>query len=118
MVSLATTMPLNPVHVALMRTGNVLVIAGSGNDPTNHMLMAGVFTPSDQTIDTLSIKWAREGLHRFPSRALCNGSALQLTHRGRATERGSPARARSWCLMPLLLLYLLAASITPKAKSR
>ena len=28
-----TTMPINPVHVALLRTGQVLVIAGSGNCP-------------------------------------------------------------------------------------
>ena len=28
-------MPINPVHVALMHNGKVLVISGSGNDPAN-----------------------------------------------------------------------------------
>src|SRR5947209_15620364 len=31
-------MPINPVHVALMHNGKVLVISGSGNDPTNKIL--------------------------------------------------------------------------------
>ena len=28
-------MPINPVHVALMYNGKVLVVSGSGNDPSN-----------------------------------------------------------------------------------
>src|SRR4051794_3070394 len=35
-------MPINPVHVALMRTGKVLVISGSGNDPDNKNFQAAV----------------------------------------------------------------------------
>src|SRR5687768_6739143 len=55
--TLSTTMPINPVHVALMRTGNVLVISGTGNDPTNKVLTAGVFNPTNQTISTFTIDW-------------------------------------------------------------
>ena len=28
-------MPINPVHVAMMHTGKVLIVSGSGNDPDN-----------------------------------------------------------------------------------
>jgi hypothetical protein len=31
--TLQATMPINPVHVALLNTGKVLVVAGSGNCP-------------------------------------------------------------------------------------
>src|SRR5215469_3433989 len=31
--TLSNTMPINPVHVALLSNGNVLVVAGSGNCP-------------------------------------------------------------------------------------
>src|SRR5512142_851475 len=31
--TLSNTMPINPVHVALLSTGKVLVVAGSGNCP-------------------------------------------------------------------------------------
>lgn len=50
-------MPINPVHVAMMHTGKVLVIAGSGNDPNNHNLQAGVFDPATTTIKTFKISW-------------------------------------------------------------
>jgi hypothetical protein len=50
-------MPFNPVHVALMYTGKVLVISGSGNDPTNTVLEAGVWDPVPQTVRTFHIDW-------------------------------------------------------------
>jgi hypothetical protein len=49
--------PFNPVHVALMYTGKVLVISGSGNDPTNKVLEAGVWDPVSQTVKTFHIDW-------------------------------------------------------------
>lgn len=55
--TLSTVMPINPVHVALMRTGNVLVISGTGNDPTNKVLTAAVFNPYNQTVSTFIIGW-------------------------------------------------------------
>lgn len=33
--TISTTMPINPVHVALLSTGNILVVAGSGNCPSS-----------------------------------------------------------------------------------
>jgi hypothetical protein len=50
-------MPINPVHVALMHTGKVLVVSGSGNDPDNHNLQAAVWDPKTATIRTFAIGW-------------------------------------------------------------
>lgn len=33
--TLSYTMPINPIHAALLRTGKILVVSGSGNDPKN-----------------------------------------------------------------------------------
>lgn len=50
-------MPINPVHVAMMHTGKVLIIAGSGNDPNNHTLHAGVWDPKTDTMKTFLISY-------------------------------------------------------------
>jgi hypothetical protein len=50
-------MPINPVHVALMHTGKVLVISGSGNDPDNKDLQAGVWDPKTETMKTFVISY-------------------------------------------------------------
>src|SRR5690349_5305522 len=33
-VTLPYTMPINPIHLGLLHTGKVLIVAGSENDPT------------------------------------------------------------------------------------
>src|SRR5437773_4813580 len=43
-------MPINPVHVALMNNGTVLIVAGSGNLPTNTNYQAAVWDPRADTI--------------------------------------------------------------------
>src|ERR1700730_10693417 len=50
-------MPINPVHVALMHTGKVLIVSGSGNDPDNHDLQAAVWDPKTATVTTFKIAW-------------------------------------------------------------
>jgi hypothetical protein len=35
-VTLSYRMPVNPIHVGLMHTGQVLIVAGSENNPINH----------------------------------------------------------------------------------
>src|SRR5581483_7276552 len=47
---LSNTMPINPIHVGLMHTGKILVVAGSENDPTKSTYRAGVYNPSTGTI--------------------------------------------------------------------
>src|SRR4051812_48409597 len=55
--TLAGTMPINPVHIALMHTGDVLVVAGSGNDPNVTNFQAGVWDPQTNTIVTQPLGW-------------------------------------------------------------
>jgi hypothetical protein len=50
-------MPINPVHAALMNTGKVFIISGSGNDPDNKNLQAAVWDPKTLLIKTFTISW-------------------------------------------------------------
>ncbi|MFY9822613.1 MAG: galactose oxidase-like domain-containing protein [Thermoanaerobaculia bacterium] len=55
--TLPSSMPINPVHVALMHTGKVLIVSGSGNDPDNKDFQAGVWDPKTHTIRTFKLAW-------------------------------------------------------------
>jgi chitodextrinase len=55
--TLGTQMPINPVHVALMHNGKILVVSGSGNLPSDTNYMAGVFDPTTGTVTTQAIGW-------------------------------------------------------------
>ena len=78
--TLSNTMPINPVHVALLSTGKVLVVAGSGNcppsqsgcpsgppyGPSNRSGALIVDPVSGQTITQFSLSWDM----------FCNGMVL------------------------------------------
>ena len=55
--TLPYTMPINPVHVALLNTGKVVVVSGSGNVPTNKNLQAALWDPQAGTITTQPLTW-------------------------------------------------------------
>ena len=58
--TLTYTMPINPVHAALLNNGKVLVVAGSGNYPanlTNGILQAAVWDPATGTISVQNVGW-------------------------------------------------------------
>ena len=50
-------MPINPVHMALMNNGKVLVVSGSGNVPTNTSYAAALWDPQAGTIATQPLGW-------------------------------------------------------------
>jgi len=53
-------MPINPVHVALMHNGTVLVVSGSGNYPADfnaNNLRAAVWDPNANTINIQGVAW-------------------------------------------------------------
>lgn len=50
-------MPLNPVHIALMHNGKVLIVSGSGNDPNDKILQAGVWNPKTDVINTFLLSY-------------------------------------------------------------
>jgi hypothetical protein len=47
--TLPTLMPINPIHIALMSNGKILVVAGSGNYPPQTTYQVGVWDPSNNT---------------------------------------------------------------------
>ena len=55
--TLPSTMPINPVHVALLRTGKILVVSGSGNVPSNTNYQAGIWDPATGTVTTQPLAW-------------------------------------------------------------
>jgi hypothetical protein len=78
--TLPYVMPINPVHVAMMHNGKVLVISGSGNDASVTNFQAAVWDPRANTISTQSIVWDMfcNGMVVLPDgRPFINGGTLQ-----------------------------------------
>jgi hypothetical protein len=78
--TLPTEAPINPVHVAVMNNGEVLIVAGSGNVATETNFQAAVWDPLSQTFQTQSTAWdmfcnAMVVLH--DGRVFINGGNLQ-----------------------------------------
>src|SRR6266852_4925781 len=55
--TLPYTMPINPVHAALLRNGKILIVSGSGNVPTNKTFLAALWDLQAGTITTQPIGW-------------------------------------------------------------
>src|SRR5690349_11556019 len=55
--TLPTTMPINPIHVGLMHTGKILVVAGSENDSTQTVYRAAVYDPATGVTTPQTIPW-------------------------------------------------------------
>src|SRR5438093_12178370 len=55
--TLPITMPINPVHMALLHNGKVLIVSGSGNVATETNFRAAVWDPQAGTITTQPVGW-------------------------------------------------------------
>ena len=78
--TLPNLMPINPVHVALLHNGRVLVVSGSGNLPTVTNYQAAIFDPATGTVTTQPVGWDMfcNGMVVLPDgRAFVNGGTLQ-----------------------------------------
>ena len=78
--TLSNPTPINPIHVALMYTGDVLVVAGSGNDAAETHWQAAVWNPASQTFNTQTLGWDMfcNGMVALPDgKILVNGGNLQ-----------------------------------------
>lgn len=78
--TLPNLMPINPVHAALLHNGQVLIVSGSGNLPTNTNLQAAVFDPVSGLVTTQPVSWDMfcNGMVVLPDgRAFVNGGTLQ-----------------------------------------
>jgi hypothetical protein len=73
-------MPINPVHLAVMHNGKVLIVAGSGNVASETSFRAAVWDPQNNTITTQSLLWDMfcNGMVALPDgRLFINGGNLQ-----------------------------------------
>src|SRR4030095_5663577 len=78
--TLPSLMPINPIHAGLLRTGKVLVVAGSENAPTITPYRAALFDPSTGATSVQSLPWDLfcNALSFLPDgRALIVGGTLQ-----------------------------------------
>jgi hypothetical protein len=55
--TLPNLMPINPVHAALLHNGQVLIVSGSGNLPTNTNLQAAILDPASGLVTTQPVSW-------------------------------------------------------------
>ena len=77
--TLTTLMPINPIHVALMKNGKVLLIAGSGNLPAETNFQGAVWDPVSGAITTHSVGWdmfCNDMITLPDGRVLINGGNL------------------------------------------
>ncbi len=78
--TLSTSMPINPVHVAMLHNGKILVVSGSGNVAGNTNYQAGLFDPATGTVTTQPVSWDMfcNGMVILPDgRPLIIGGTLQ-----------------------------------------
>jgi hypothetical protein len=74
--TLTNQTPINPIHVALMNNGDVLIVAGSGNVATETNFQAAVWDSGSQTFLTRALAWDM----------FCNG--MVVLHDGRVLVNG------------------------------
>ncbi|MGH9545846.1 MAG: galactose oxidase-like domain-containing protein [Terriglobales bacterium] len=55
--TLPYTMPINPIHAALLHTGKVLIVSGSGNYTPNTNYTAALWNPQAGTITVQTVAW-------------------------------------------------------------
>ena len=78
--TLPYTMPINPVHLALMHDGNVLIVAGSGNLATETTFRAALWNRQTGAITTQTLDWDMfcNGIAVLPDgRVFINGGNLR-----------------------------------------
>jgi hypothetical protein len=78
--TLGNQVPINPVHVALLRSGQVLIVAGSGNVAAETNFQAAVWDPASETFLTQPLGWDM----------FCNG--MVTLHDGRVLVNGGNLR--------------------------
>ena len=77
--TLTTLMPINPIHVALMKNGKVLLVAGSGNLPSETNFQGAVWDPVSGAMTTHSVGWdmfCNDMVNLWDGRVLINGGNL------------------------------------------
>ena len=102
--TLPNLMPINPVHVSLLRTGKILVVSGSGNDPSVTNYQAAIWDPQSGLSTTQPLGWDMfcNGMVVLPDgRPFVMGGTLQYipSTDGSRPRLMTPIRATSWICM-------------------
>ena len=78
--TLSYSMPINPVHMALLKNGKVLIVSGSGNNATESNYSAALWDPQASSFATQLLGWDMfcNAMVTLPDgRVLINGGNLQ-----------------------------------------
>ena len=86
--TLPQTMPINPIHTALLKNGKVLVVSGSGNLQTNHVLLRRSVGPCLRD-DHHADGWMGHVLQR-------NGPVGRRTHSDQRRQPATTTRFMGW----------------------
>ena len=90
--TLPSLMPINPIHIAMMHNGKVLIVAGSGNVASETNYQAAVWDPESGSIITQPVAWDMfcNGMVILPDgRVFINGGNLQYDpFLGQPKQRG------------------------------
>jgi hypothetical protein len=55
--TLSALSPLNPIHVALLKNGKILIVGGSENNENNTVFKAAVFNPANNSFSQQTTPW-------------------------------------------------------------
>ena len=78
--TLSYSMPINPVHMALLKNGRVLIVSGSGNNASESSYSAALWDPLASSFTTQLLGWDMfcNGMVTLPDgRVFINGGTLQ-----------------------------------------
>ena len=78
--TLSYSMPINPVHMALLKNGKVLIVSGSGNNASQSSYSAALWDPLASSFTTQLLGWDMfcNGMVTLPDgRVFINGGTLQ-----------------------------------------
>src|SRR5438876_9521769 len=89
-------MPINPIHMALMHNGKVLIVAGSGYDASNTSFEAGVWDPQTGTITRQLVGWEM----------FCN--SMVVLPDGRVFVNGGDLKYKTFIGVPRISMFVTA----------
>ena len=77
---LSNQSPINPIHVALLPTGKILIASGTENDPTHTVNRGAVYDPRTGTFNLQTLDWdafCNAMSHMSDGRILIVGGTIQ-----------------------------------------
>ena len=114
--TLPYAMPINPVHLALMNNGKVLIVSGSGNVAAETNFRAAVWDPQAETIAvTQSLAWDMfcNGMVVAAGRPRRSSTAATFSTTRSTASRATPRSIPRPACSPTCRTWRTAAGIRP-----